>query len=194
VFGAIRYVSFKMATLPPNVQTYHCICNSLLLASTHTLSNLPRRQGSSLDEALILPLPSAPPTRSLSELYVPEAESGEDGHAEENEAMPPEGYTILLGLVEDKKLTIIRREDGFEKRLLSRCVRCNLVVGYEIQGDGTAMDVDSGSGKGKEAECFTGKILYLLPGGVMSTEVMMRGKKFGEEDVAIRRGGVAIFE
>ncbi len=46
--------------------------------------------------------------------------------------MEPEGYTILLGLVRDKKISIVRREDGFERRVLSRCVRCNLVVGYEI--------------------------------------------------------------
>lgn len=106
--------------------------------------------------------------------------------------MPPEGYTLLLGLVRDKKVTIIRREDGFERRLLSRCSRCNLVVGYEIQEDGTAMDVDNENGKGEE--WFTGKLMYLLPGGLMGTEHMMSEKKLREEDVDIRRGGIAVLE
>jgi len=182
-----------MATPPPTIHTYHCICNSLLLASTHTLSALPRRQGSALDEALILPLPPAPSARSISESPGVEGESaGEgDGSKKESKELPAEGYTLLLGMAQDKKVTIIRREDGFERRIMSRCSRCNLVVGYEIQGDGTAMDID---GKGKEAEWFTGKIMYLLPGGVMSTDVMMSEKKLQEEDVDIRKGRVTVFE
>jgi hypothetical protein len=183
----------SMADLPPDVQTYHCICNSLLLASTHKLSNLPRRQGSSLDEALILPLPSAPLIRSPS----PALEDGQEGESEtRSRDLPSEGYTILLGLLQDKKVTTIRREDGFEKRVLSRCSRCNLVVGYELQEDGSAMDVDSQNGKGKDAAWFAGKVMYLLPGGIMSTGVMVEDKKLSEDDVAIqiKSGGVATFE
>jgi hypothetical protein len=138
-------------------------------------------------------LPPAPPARSLSESPESEGEPGDGGNGSRKESkdLPVEGYTLLLGMVQDKKAKIIRREDGFERRVLSRCGRCNLVVGYEILGDGTAMDVD---GKGKEGEWFIGKIMYLLPGAVMSTEVMMSGKKLREEDVDIRKGGVAVFE
>jgi len=111
--------------------------------------------------------------------------------------MKPEGYTILLGLVHDKKASIVRREDGFERRVLSRCARCNLVIGYELAGDGgggEAVDVDGGNGKGKEAAWFTGRIMYLLPGGVMSTEVMNGETRVGEEDVDVRKGGIVVFE
>lgn len=178
-----------MATLPPDVQTYHCICNCLLLASTHKLSNLPRRQGSCLDEALILPLPSAPPITSV------ENEQQRESETEDIKDFPSEGYTVILGLNQEKKITVIRKEDGFEKRVLSRCARCNLIVGYEIQGDSTAMDVDNENSRGKEAEWFSGKVMYLLPGGIISTGVMEGEKKLSEDEVAIvKSGGVSVFE
>lgn len=107
---------------------------------------------------------------------------------------------MLLGMAQDKKTTIVRREDGFEKRVCWRCERCSLLVGYEIEGRGQGgdrMDVDGGD-KGKEREeGYTGKVVYLLPGGVQSTDVMMGrtngGKKIGEGDVGVR-GAVAVFE
>ncbi len=72
------------------------------------------------------------------------------------------------------------------------------MVGYEIVGDGAtgeaAMDIDGGNSKGKEAEWFKGRIIYLLPGGCMSTEVMNGERKVGEEDVDMRKGGIAVFE
>ncbi|TVY58105.1 hypothetical protein LSUE1_G009078, partial [Lachnellula suecica] len=102
-----------MALQPPKINTYHCLCSSLLLASTHTLSTLPRRSIiSGLDSSLILPLPATPP--SFSEL--------------EQQDMPAEGYTMILGMNKDSKTTIVRREDGFEKRMLWRCARCRVVV------------------------------------------------------------------
>lgn len=118
--------------------------------------------------------------------------------------MPSEGYTTLLSMTQDKKVTIVRREDGFEKRICWRCERCNLVVGYELQGQdprpaGEAMEGvegQDGKGKGRE-EGYVGKVLYLLPGGVQSTDVMMGrrdgGKKIGEQDVGIN-GAIAVFE
>lgn len=95
----------------------------------------------------------------------------------------------------------MRREDGFEKRVLYRCSRCKLVIGYELQAQtGDAMDIDEGSGKGKgKEEGYTGKVLYLIPGGVLSTDVMVRqnaqgGKRVVEEDVDVKRGALAAFE
>jgi hypothetical protein len=118
--------------------------------------------------------------------------------------MLPEGYTMLLGMAPDKKVTIVRREDGFEKRVLWRCERCRVGVGYELQlQGGEAMEGlvegEGGGGgekgKGREEE-YEGKVMYLLPGGIMSTDVMMgrAGKRVGEGDVGIRTGGVAVFE
>ena len=116
--------------------------------------------------------------------------------------MPEEGYSMLLGVVQDKKITLVRREDGFEKRLCWRCERCSVVVGYELQGqgreEGEAMEGVEGEGekvKGRDEGVYRGKVVYLLPGGVQSTDVMMGktgGRKIGEGDVGVR--GVAVFE
>lgn len=59
---------------------------------------------------------------------------------------------------------MIRREDGFEKRMLLRCGRCKLVVGYTL--DEAHFEV-----KGQE------RLVYLLPGGLISTADMAEGKK-----------------
>jgi hypothetical protein len=104
--------------------------------------------------------------------------------------MPAEGYTMTLGMNKDNKATIVRREDGFEKRVLWRCGRCRVVLAYELMGQGERMDVD-----GKAKEGYEGKVMYVLPGGMMSTEVMAGdGKRLGEGDVDIRTGTVAAFE
>ncbi|KAG4427427.1 hypothetical protein IFR05_017089, partial [Cadophora sp. M221] len=169
---------------PPKIQTYHCLCTSLLLSSTHTLSTLPRRTPPSTDSisdhALILPLPSTPP---LSTLSTHTSQNPEEQEENETANLPPQGYTVVLGLTPDRKTTIIRRADGFgfEKRILYRCSRCRLVVGYELQlpPATTGMDIDSispstpgqGKGKGREVDAaYEGKVLYILPGGVMSTD------------------------
>jgi hypothetical protein len=199
-----------MAVLPPRVHTYHCICTSLLLATTHTLSTLPKRAAPSLDGAYILPVPSQPPYLSSSPEPEPEAqdEDGEDEQREELEPepepepmeglkeaakdMPAAGYTLLLGMQKDAKITIIRCEDGFEKRVLWRCLRCALVVGYEITGSGSsALGAEEGEGEG----AFEGKLVYLLPNGILGTDLMVQGKKVGEGDVEIGAWkGVGVWE
>ncbi|TVY22842.1 hypothetical protein LHYA1_G008663 [Lachnellula hyalina] len=190
----------NMPLQPPTITTYHCLCTSLLLASTHTFSSLPRRSTGTgaLDSAIILPLPSAP-TSSLED-----ANANENTNTIVNE-MPVEGYTIILGMIKATKPTVVRREDGFEKRMLWRCVRCGVVVGYEILGQGLGLgmgggekmdlDVDGGEkGKGKGKEGYEGRIMYVLPGGATSTDVMRTGRKVGEGDVDIQAGTVAAFE
>lgn len=79
-------------------------------------------------------------------------------------------------------------------------------MGYEISStkEGDAMDLDSndagekGKGKGQE-EGYTGKVLYVLPAGILSTDVMMAqaaigGRRIGEDDVDVKRGALAVFE
>ncbi|KAI6713358.1 hypothetical protein JHW43_004075 [Diplocarpon mali] len=184
----------------PTINTYHCICTSLLFATTHTLSSLPLRtphsSSSVSDSAIILPLPSSPPTPSPDAL------------------LPAEGYTVLLGLTAPSasfsQPTVVRRDDGFEKRVLYRCSRCGVVVGYELHGAGAGANTTAGDadvemggtekGKGREGQegIYAGKILYILPAGIMSSwflaEAGQSGKKLAEEDVAIRRSGVGVFE
>lgn len=106
---------------------------------------------------------------------------------------------MLLGLTADRKITIIRREDGFEKRILHRCTRCKLVVGYELESQKEAVDLDGSArkGKGKEEE-YSGRTIYLLPAGIISTDVMMGQSgsscKLTEDDVDLKPGALAAFE
>lgn len=134
-----------------------------------------------------------------------EREKQEGNGSEQTSSMPAEGYSILLGMNQDKNITIVRREDGFEKRLLWRCSRCRLVVGYDIpsrERDLDRMDLDDEGRKGKESleESYTGRVIYLLPGGFMSTKVMAAGgvvdgsKKIDEEQVDLKQGTMAAFE
>lgn len=120
--------------------------------------------------------------------------------------MPDYGFTSLLSLSQGGaggagaggKDVVIRREDGFEKRRLYRCGRCGVVVGYEVLGEdgkGRGRIFDRGIGDGDRDEdgerAFEGKILYLLKGGLMSTEVMAGGKRVMEQDAEVvgARGG-----
>src|SRR5436305_6227496 len=70
--------------LQPQINTYHCICSTLLLATTHNLSLLPRRAEPALDKAFILPLP--PASRRTGET----AGRGEDDEGEEREVVEEE--------------------------------------------------------------------------------------------------------
>lgn len=129
----------------------------------------------------------------------PENEEGADGQeedvAEDTPAaetapgvdavqdLPPEGYSKLLNVSRDKKISILRREDGFEKRVLYHCSRCGVVFGYEIVG--------------AEAQEGFEDTIYVLPNGVMGTDVMVRGKegkRIDEGDMGISSGGAGVWE
>ncbi|CAG8075576.1 unnamed protein product [Penicillium olsonii] len=118
------------------IRTQHCqFCNHLLLATTRTLSTLPRRGGEAKDKAIILPLEN------------------------EGSETPTQHTTLLLStLLPDRRPTLIRREDGIEKRLFLRCGRCRVVVGYHLDA--------------VHYEDQKPKPVYLLPGSVVETEKM----------------------
>ena len=124
-----------------SLHTYHCLCSTLILATPYTLDQLPTRSSSSPDQAIICPLSSE---------VIDQAEKPGDDRA---------GST-LHNVVRDRKPLIIRKEDGFEKRVILRCTRCNLVIGYRVEGD----------------EDTNERIAYLLPGGLSSTEEMKTGQ------------------
>ena len=73
----------------------------------------------------------------------------------------------------DRKPLIVRREDGFEKRWVWRCGRCRLGVGYSL-GDG---------GVGEAGE--KGKVVYLLPGGLVGTRDMREGRYGGDGEIVL---------
>lgn len=135
--------------MPPGIHTYHCLCSTLLLATPYPLAALPRRAPPSLDRAYILPLPPLSPTPSK-----PNADSEPS----------PNTAPILPSLLTQnmrpaRKLVVVRREDGFEKRRVHRCGRCGVCVGYEIVGE---------EGEGG------GRVIYLLEGGLVLSEEMGR--------------------
>lgn len=134
---------------PSQVHTYHCLCTTLLLTSTHDLKSLPRRNEPIQDGALIL----APPV---------DISRSEEVFSEDSQLQS--ANSVLLNVIPDRRAIMIRREDGFEKRMLLRCGRCKLVVGYTL--DEAHFEV-----KGQE------RLVYLLPGGLISTADMAEGKK-----------------
>ncbi|EEH07443.1 conserved hypothetical protein [Histoplasma capsulatum G186AR] len=112
-------------------------------------------------------------------------------------------YTILLSTtIPDRKSIIIRREDGFEKRLMLRCGRCRVVMGYALDevhfpdhnvgagagaraagkggGDGKTGDGENdGDDKEEKAREIRRKkaeeVVYILPGALVETGEMGKG-------------------
>ncbi|ELR09226.1 hypothetical protein GMDG_03799 [Pseudogymnoascus destructans 20631-21] len=162
----------------PQIHTYHCACTSLLLATTTPLPSLPRR-ATSLDHSTILPLHSdAHPPSSLTP------------------------HTTLLSMTPDRRTTTIRREDGFEKRILWRCGRCRVVVGYELDPSHFEAPTTAGGGEVQGESSVpredggVPRVLYILPGWVQSTEHMASGKKISEQGAVLESAqlGVTVWE
>lgn len=105
------------------VQTYHCACTALILATPYTLDQLPSRKAPGKDNAIILPMPED----SYSSVAV-------------NEGGPYLESTVHH-LVADSKSIVVRRDDGFETRTLMRCKRCDLVVAYRIDPEQSTTNV-----------------------------------------------------
>ncbi|EEQ91254.1 uncharacterized protein BDCG_06374 [Blastomyces dermatitidis ER-3] len=80
---------------------------------------------------------------------------------QEQQQQQQQHYTILLSTtIPDRKPTMIRREDGFEKRLLLRCGRCRVVMGYaldEIHFAAAAAAAAAGEGGGGDGDGKTAK-------------------------------------
>ena len=62
-----------------------------------------------------------------------------------------------------RKIIVVRREDGFEKRRVWRCGRCGTGVGYEVVGSG-----GDGGGGGEDGD--RGRVMFLLEGGMREME------------------------
>lgn len=127
--------------------TYHCICTTLILATCYDLSSLPTRAEPAIDAASILPIRDAQGSN--------------------------EQFSQLHNISTDRKRVVVRREDGFEKRTLLRCLRCKLVVGYKVD------DAQSESEKSN-----TDDFVFVLPGGLVSTKQMMEGQTPARPDWA----------
>ena len=67
--------------------------------------------------------------------------------------------------------TILKLEDGFEKRYGVQCRRCDLQIGYWL---------DKSQFEDKESG-IRSDVIYILPGGLMSTEEMKASKNMEKE-------------
>lgn len=134
------------------VYTYHCLCTHLLLATTTPLPSLPTRQHC-LDKAHIMPLPPPPST-------LPVKRGAQSTSTSEH-------YGLLLSTTADRQAQIVRSEDGFEKRYSQRCGRCALVVGYQL--DWQQFEGENRAGRRDD-------VVFLLPGGFVTTSEMIMGK------------------
>ncbi|KAL5043064.1 hypothetical protein BDW71DRAFT_188845 [Aspergillus fruticulosus] len=169
------------STLP--ITTHHCrFCATLLIATTRDVSALPTRSKNAADGARILPLRSydhPPDTQTAG----PSASTCKNREQEQIR----KHYTILLATnSRDRKPTLIRRSDGFEKRFFLRCGRCRIPVGYfldevhfpvsgglKVATAGSGLDsVEVERGEGGED-----RAVYLLPGALMETEIMSDEEK-----------------
>jgi len=133
-------------SLPSNSPfgTYHCLCSNVVIATVHRLESLPQRAEPVQDGALILP---ASTTISAS------------GDIDKVAVSTQSTTSALLNVLPDRRPIIVQREDGFEKRILLRCGRCNLVLGYAID------------------ELHASSPIYLLPGGLIETSDMVKGMR-----------------
>ncbi|KAK6502139.1 hypothetical protein TWF506_002739 [Arthrobotrys conoides] len=96
------------------------------------------------------------------------------------EALPkeepePKDYTLLLSSIRDRRPCVIRREDGFEKRLLWRCGRCRLIFGYQIYDESLeelSKGEDDETNKQKKSRSSKNYYVYILPGGLTTAAGM----------------------
>lgn len=152
------------------IRTQHCaFCNHLLIATTRDISTLARRAGEAQDKALILPL------EAHTDLEDPETA---ENQSESNSSSKSKHATLLLSTtIPDRRATLIRREDGIEKRLLLRCGRCRVVVGYYLDrvhwGSAAAGRNVRESGEGEDErgqEEARPPAVYIMPGALLETE------------------------
>lgn len=136
--------SSTSTTSPANILTYHCLCTQLSLATTAPLEALPKRQ---LDAAAIATCgdfaSASKPTLTMQALSV------------------------------DDKATVLKLDDGFEKRYAVRCTRCGLAAGYQL-------DKSHFSGTEGQSGPRT-DVVYILPGGLSTTEETREGRSMEAE-------------
>lgn len=66
---------------------------------------------------------------------------------------------------------LVRRDDGFEKRIQHRCARCRVVIAYEL------------ADKPGRAP-----IIYILPGWLITLEAMKKGRQIDDRSVVLGQG------
>ncbi|PVI04571.1 hypothetical protein DM02DRAFT_167683 [Periconia macrospinosa] len=150
------------------VYTYHCLCTHLLLATSTPLSSLPTRKHSQ-DQACIMPLPPPP---------APAPTTKRRASREEDSTPVNDHYGLLLSTRLDAHAEMVTSDEGFEKRYLQRCGRCALIVGYQLDWAQFTSSTDARTGRRDD-------VVYLLPGGFVSTSEMVMGKAASKAAAAV---------
>jgi hypothetical protein len=89
-----------------------------------------------------------------------------------NSDLPIPGAVVLSGsTLDDVNPVVIKLDDGFEKRYAARCKRCDLQIGYWL--DKSQFEPEE---QGRRVD-----VMYLLQGGLMSTEEMKEKKDMKNE-------------
>ncbi|KAK2734204.1 hypothetical protein FQN57_001858 [Myotisia sp. PD_48] len=105
------------------------------------------------------------------------------GHSRSSSSSSSKHSTILLSTTTpDRKPIILRRSDGFEKRLLVRCGRCKVVLGYVL--DEVHFKKGNDSSEHQTTESIAEKepdILYVLPGALAETHELDKEVHVGRE-------------
>ena len=79
----------------------------------------------------------------------------------------------MQALSVDDKAAVLKLDDGFEKRYAVRCTRCGLAAGYHL---------DKGQFGGTESQSGPRTdVVYILPGGLLTTEEMREGRSMDAE-------------
>ena len=76
---------------------------------------------------------------------------------------------------------VIQREDGIEKRWPVSCNSCRLPIGYHL--DWIQAQDESLAGTAKEGK--KEDVLYVLPGGLVTTDEMKEGKKPSDSEMKL---------
>jgi len=160
-----------------NLQTYHCICTNLLVATTFDVASLPRRASPGLDQAHILPCPVPHPHTLDHDGF---EHDDRDERSVVSTTRGGRGRTVLLSMLAARKV-VVRRADGFEKRYLLQCGRCGTTVGYHIDTSqypvsGSTPDARQGANR---------DVVYILPGSMVTTEAMAGGQLPDEREISL---------
>lgn len=103
---------------------------------------------------------------------------GEEAHLQTTAPRTEQGYLpslLLPALRPTRKLTLVQREDGYERRRVWRCGRCGLAIGYEVE--------NADSVKVKEDDERL-RVMFVLEESLMRTESMLAQAGGGKEGSA----------
>lgn len=150
-----------------SVQTYHCICSNLVIASSFPLDK--RRK---LDGSIILPRPRVSQRLAAAAgLEAPEELGGDD--YEELSSLQQD-VTMLISTMPTagQAPLLIRSDEGIEKRYPLRCGRCKITLGYQLDWHQYEEDSTRGSQTGKRED-----VVYLLEDSVLSSDRMKNDRR-----------------